>query len=284
MSPAYVRLCHQARDRLGDGSRRGEIERLFVHALQPAPELRVISQHVVNTIHSHLHRAPRTSLQPLGGVGGVPGLGRLLGPSKRRLAASQQLRDFNCLHVRRSDLSSIAALKSAAGPLAREAPTLIVQEVGELSVDEGGEADDGGEPETTDLLSDIFGPYGLGGDALNLRAQDALTHPGGADGVAHKSRVHSRSARSGGGARSGDGHSAAGGTGGARSRFPRAVEHVFSLPLRVSDFFPYWDEVEVNDAAAGPTIAYDMIQQLSSSARRQALTLTLTLTLTPGTT
>ena len=39
--------------------------------------------------------------------------------------------------------------------------------------------------------------------------------------------------------------------------------------MLVSDFFPYWDLVEVEDAARRRTLAFDVIQQLVCSASRR---------------
>ena len=53
-----------------------------------------------------------------------------------------------------------------------------------------------------------------------------------------------------------------------RSAARDAIDRVFDRPLWVSDFFPYWDAVEVLDAQNMRTLAYDMVQQLVCSAAR----------------
>ena len=54
-----------------------------------------------------------------------------------------------------------------------------------------------------------------------------------------------------------------------RAPLPAAASKVFAAPLHVGAFFPYWDAVEVHDAAGWRTLAYDLIQQLVCSAARR---------------
>ena len=55
-----------------------------------------------------------------------------------------------------------------------------------------------------------------------------------------------------------------------RSPLPAAASRVFASPMHVGEVYPYWDAVEVSDAATGkPTLAYDLIQQLVCSAAKR---------------
>ncbi len=47
------------------------------------------------------------------------------------------------------------------------------------------------------------------------------------------------------------------------SSLPAAVLRVFPRAVRLADFYPYWDSVEVEDAGvAARTLAFDVMQQL----------------------
>ncbi len=50
---------------------------------------------------------------------------------------------------------------------------------------------------------------------------------------------------------------------------PIAAHDVFQVPLHTSDFYPYWDEVEVTDVRDERTLAYDMVQQLVCAAAQK---------------
>ena len=119
-------------------------------ALQPAPELRVISHHIVTKIHAHLHRRPgapsaveaepserrrhsasrRRGRQLLGlDAFGGPALGALRDAHDASGPPVRSVHDFNCLHVTAAELASPNRLRSAAGALPLDAPTLLVKEV-----------------------------------------------------------------------------------------------------------------------------------------------------------
>jgi hypothetical protein len=54
-----------------------------------------------------------------------------------------------------------------------------------------------------------------------------------------------------------------------REPLPASAASVFTAPLHVGDFYPYWDEVEVHDETLERTLAYDLVQQLVCSAARR---------------
>jgi len=54
----------------------------------------------------------------------------------------------------------------------------------------------------------------------------------------------------------------------AEGRGPPLLRSVFPRLLRLDDFFPHWDLVEVHASEGGRTLAYDMVQQLVCSAAR----------------
>ena len=110
----------------------------------------------------------------------------------------QSMHDFSCLHVTAAELASPNRLRSAAGSLPLDAPTLLVMEAGATPRVDGGN---------------------------------------------YSSWMH--------------------------APLPPAVSKVFTTPLQVGTFYPIWDRVEVDDAAKGRTLAYDLIQQLVCSASRR---------------
>ena len=210
-------------------------------ALQPAPELRVISHHIISKIHSHLsslhssrahshggsegrHRG--SSRRPQGSKVGGRKSGKGGGGSRGRKLLTGTWRDvdeflgdnggglderpsndFNCLHVSEGDLSSPGRLMTAAGTLPLDAPTLIVREVG------------------------------LGGLSAGVTGRREGDRVSGALPAVLPST---------------------------------AVSRVFSTAaLEIRDFYPYWDEVEVLDASGLPTLAYDLVQQLVCAAGRR---------------
>ena len=149
------------------GAQRALFEARLRLALQPAPELRAISHHIVNKIHAHLHHPTglgrsqarsasskdRVERKPRFG-GGLSGLKQLnpdalpgfgaggVGTSSAALGAgslAHSSHDFNCLHVTASDLASPNRLRSAAGSLPLDAPTLLVKEMGMDEATVGGE-------------------------------------------------------------------------------------------------------------------------------------------------
>lgn len=212
---------------MDDATHRLAFEARLRLALQPAPELRVISHHIVTKVHAHLNhlsgaRRPAFHAQ----ARPAEGLRRLSGqqPSSRKLlgvdssagkiggSSVSGVHDFNCLHVTAAELASPNRLRFAAGSLPLDVPTLVIREL----------------------------------TASDMQASPLMSAGGG-------------------GSRDGNA-SATGEHGWMRAPLPPAVTKVFTTPLQVSQFFPYWDAVEVSDAAAGPTLAFDLIQQLVCSA------------------
>ena len=131
------------------GEREAFREKLRL-ALQPAPELRVISHHVITKIQSHLHhgqqsRQPRQQPPPTSAErhhrskGGGKARGRKLlgggggGFSLGGGGVAMRAPEFNCLHVSAAELSSTNRLKAVAATLPAHVPTLLVREVGEAA-------------------------------------------------------------------------------------------------------------------------------------------------------
>jgi len=210
-------------------------ERRLLAALQPAPELRVISNHIVTTIHAYIHRELGLR-QPSEGAG-----------SLRRLASAMETpwgEGFNCLHVTPDELASAHRLRAAAGDAPRHTPTLLVYELGvasEVSQTEGDRRD--GDVGVTGADGYVSG----------------TSHRGEKDTWALRDPLRAISNGLARDARTADGW---------RLRPPRVASEVFGVPLLVSDFYPYWDAAEVTDIHTARTLAYDMVQQLVCSAAR----------------
>ena len=66
-------------------------------ALRPAPELRIISEHILSKIRAHA--------SAMSGGGGSSSRAR----GRRRQSSDGAATDFNCLHVRPADLLSVDA-------------------------------------------------------------------------------------------------------------------------------------------------------------------------------
>lgn len=171
-----------------DEQLRSRIDEKLSSSIRPAPELRIISEHIVSKIQSHLST-----------------LNRQRSHSGHR---------FNCLYVTVGELESAATLRHAVGSLPTRQPTLIVAEDTEGRLFEERDAKQGG------------------GYALQYRDEARLAL----------------------------------GAGVLQPEVSRAVDEVFGEPLWASDFYPYWDAVEVLDARDGRTAAFDLVQQLVCSA------------------
>ena len=212
----HLHGLHRHHVRLKDDRQHAAFERQLASGLRPAPELRTISAHITSMLrayasghgggHHHGHGGRRGDG---GGADGGHGGGEQRGHSRRSGARRGGGRDgggagahaaaaFNCLHVRRHDVGSEAAVRAAAGGLNLQVTTLIVSEDDEL--------------------------VGTAADA---------SFAGGA------------------------GQDDGGGS------LPAAVRRVLPRAVRLGDFYPYWDAVEVHDAGSGArTLAYDFLQQL----------------------
>ena len=252
-----------------DRLKRNRFERRLTDALQPAPELRVISQHIVSTISAHVHwlanlaQQSRSSTRSHGeggregggeggggegggesggeGGGGEDGGERAREPAGRGGRKKRELpATFNCLHVTAAELTSVNRLRAAAAQLPRGVPTILVQEVGMTAArSEGRAADNGAE-----------GVLEEGASADNTRRRRSTSHVGWLTAIPSADGVR-------------------GNESGSDSKLLWAISQVFSTPLRVSDFYPYWDAVEVDDGTGGHTLAYDLVQQLVCSAARR---------------
>ena len=106
-------------------------------ALQPAPELRVISHHIITRIRIHLHKSyARRRHAGRGGHGGRQLLGLRGVPHD---APVLFLHDFNCLHVSEAELRP-NRLKAAARSLPPVVPTLLVRELRGTALREASDA------------------------------------------------------------------------------------------------------------------------------------------------
>ena len=266
---------------LEDATERAQFSQRLSAALQPAPELRIISQHIVSTIHAFLSRyAQARSNGPSSSSGQLTARAKHMGRHERRRKSSRashgrsigrrplaggggrgdgggdggggggrggggggsggaepRLQDFNCLYVSRADLESAESLREAAGPLPLDAPTLLVRELGAAYGDDADSGDHTAESATAEAA--LVGVATEGGARRHDR------------GAAPHRTVRSPPIEL------------------LRSPLPAWASTVLTHPLQVSDHFPYWDEVEVRDAIAGHTLAYDLVQQLVCSAARR---------------
>ena len=208
-----------------------EFEQRLDAALQPAPELRVIAHHIITKLHSHVSKL-HGARKPLGGISGLSEYGhRSARHSSSARKRGGSTHDFTCLYLTRLELGSIDRLRAAASHLPSQAPTVVMYEV-------GGELQ---EPANGTVEGEV-GPASTTGRSAQEQANREAEQR-------RENRVADHRP--------------------SHPRLPPAVSKIFDAPLVMGDFFPYWDAVEVSDAEAGHSLAYDMVQQLVCSAARR---------------
>ncbi len=198
----------------------------------------MIAHHIITSIHSHLSRGLHSPARGASAAtwgrahrrtefGGADVAEFSVGRAVTT-APLAPTHEFQCVYARPSALLNIESLRVAAGSAPTGMPTLLVTETsGSQTV--RAQVARGGGSEESEGHEDGEGGGGAGNGAAPL-----------ADPAEALRRAAAQPA-------------------------PAAVQ-LFPRALRVVDFFPYWDAVEIFDAYGRLTLAYDEVQQLVCSA------------------